>query len=59
MPWLKNFFGILKAECINRSKLQTIEQARFLINEYIHFSNYERIQLKTKLTPLEKRRLAL
>ena len=27
----------------------------FLIDEYIHFYNHERIQLKTKLTPPEKR----
>ncbi|MBS7297911.1 MAG: IS3 family transposase [Eubacteriales bacterium] len=26
-----------------------------LINEYIYFYNNERIKLKTKLTPLEKR----
>ena len=31
------------------------EEARLLIGEYIHFYNHERIQLKTKLTPLEKR----
>ncbi|MBR5518548.1 MAG: IS3 family transposase, partial [Clostridia bacterium] len=28
---------------------------RLIIDEYIHFYNNERIQLKTKLTPLEKR----
>ncbi|MBR7185486.1 MAG: IS3 family transposase, partial [Clostridia bacterium] len=31
------------------------EEARLLIGAYIHFYNNERIQLKTKLTPLEKR----
>lgn len=51
----ENFFGILKAECIYRVKLQTFEQARQLIDDYIYFYNYERIQLKTKLTPYEKR----
>jgi len=51
----ENFFSILKAECINRIKLKTREEARLLIDEYIHFYNYERIQLKTKLTPLEQR----
>lgn len=51
----ENFFGILKAECIHRVKPKTIEQARQLIDEYIYFYNYERIQLKTKLTPYEKR----
>lgn len=51
----ENFFGILKSECIYRSKLQTLDEARQLIDEYIYFYNYERIQLKTKLTPFEKR----
>lgn len=51
----ENFFGILKSECINRVKIETINEAKRLIDEYIHFYNYERIQLKTKLTPYEKR----
>lgn len=51
----ENFFSILKTECIYRTKLQTYEEARLLIGEYIHFYNHKRIQLKTKLTPLEKR----
>ncbi len=51
----ENFFSILKTECIYRVKLQTYEEARLLIDEYIHFYNNERIQLKTKLTPFEKR----
>ena len=51
----ENFFSILKTECIYRTKLRTYEEARLLIGEYIHFYNHERIQLKTKLTPLEKR----
>ena len=51
----ENFFSILKTECIYRTKLKTYEEARLLIAEYIHFYNNERIQLKTKLTPLEKR----
>ena len=51
----ENFFSILKTECIYRTKLRTYEEARLLIGEYIHFYNHERIQFKTKLTPLEKR----
>ena len=51
----ENFFSILKTECIHRVKLQTFAEARRLIDEYIHFYNHQRIQLKTKLTPLEKR----
>ena len=51
----ENFFSILKTECIYRVKLQTYEEARLLIGEYIHFYNNQRIQLKTKLTPHELR----
>ena len=51
----ENFFSILKTECIYRVKLQTFEEARLLIDRYIYFYNHQRIQLKTKLTPLEKR----
>ena len=51
----ENFFSILKTECIYRTKLQTYNDARILIDEYIHFYNNERIQLKTKLTPYELR----
>lgn len=51
----ENFFSILKTECINRQKIATYEEARLLIGEYINFYNFHRIQLKTKLTPYEKR----
>ena len=51
----ENFFSILKTECIHRVKLKTYEEARLLIGEYIRFYNNDRIQTKTKLTPLEKR----
>ena len=51
----ENFFSILKTECIYRTKIATYEEARLLIGAYIHFYNNDRIQLKTKLTPLEKR----
>ena len=51
----ENFFSILKTECIHRTKIRTYEEARILIDNYIHFYNNERIQLKTKLTPMEYR----
>jgi len=54
----ENFFSILKTECIYRHKLKTFNEARQLIDEYIDFYNNERIQTKTSLTPLEKRRQA-
>lgn len=52
----ENFFSILKTECINRMKIATFSDARKLIDEYIYFYNHQRIQTKTKLTPLELRR---
>ena len=51
----ENFFGILKSECIHRFKPRTIDEAKIMIDDYIYFYNNERIQLKTKQTPLEKR----
>ena len=51
----ENFFSILKTECIYRAKPRTYEEARLLIGDYIHFYNYQRIQFKTKLTPMEFR----
>lgn len=52
----ENFFSILKTECIYRHKLHSFAEARELIDEYIYFYNHDRLQLKNKLTPLEKRR---
>ena len=52
----ENFFSILKTECIHRIKLQSFNEARRVIDEYIYFYNNQRIQLKTKLTPIEYRR---
>jgi transposase InsO family protein len=51
----ENFFSILKSECINRQKIQTFDEARHIIDDYIWFYNHQRIQIKTKLTPLELR----
>lgn len=51
----ETFFSALKTECIYKSKPATYEQARGLIHDYVQFYNYDRIQLKTKLTPYEKR----
>jgi len=51
----ENFFSILKSECINRQKISTLNEAKCLIDDYIWFYNHQRIQFKTKLTPLELR----
>lgn len=52
---MENFFGQLKEEAIRHIHLHTIAQAEEVIADYIHFYNFERIQLKTKLTPFEQR----
>ena len=51
----ENFFSILKTECIHRTKIKTFADARRLIDDYIYVYDHQRIQLKTKLTPLELR----
>ena len=55
---MENFFGHLKEEYLRQFKTPTFEQARQLIDEYIHFYNYERIQLKTRQTPYQRRCLS-
>lgn len=52
---VENFFGMLKTECIHLCKPQTIAEAKLLIDDYIQYFNNERVCLKTKLTPIQKR----
>ena len=54
----ENFFSILKSECIRLYKPETLHDAQTLIDKYIAFYNHERIQLNSKLSPIEKRRLS-
>ena len=54
----ENFFSILKTECIYRHKPETFQEANDLIDRYIHFYNYERIQTKTGVAPLTLRHSA-
>lgn len=54
----ENFFSILKTECIYRHKPKTFQEADDLIDRYIHFYNYERIQTKTGVAPLTLRHSA-
>lgn len=51
----ENFFSILKTECIYRQKIASFQQANDLIDDFIHFYNHERIQLKTGVAPLSLR----
>lgn len=52
---IENFFGMLKTEWLQRRKFLTIEEAKEATEQYIYYYNYERCNLKTKLTPYEKR----
>ena len=50
MQWQKIFDPF--TECIYRQKLETLKQADDLIDDFIHFHSFERLQSKTGLTPL-------
>ena len=50
----KNFFSILKSECIPLFKPETIREAQTLIDSFIAFYTHERIQLNTKAIPHRK-----
>lgn len=52
---MENFFGMLKTEWIQRRKFATLDEAREAVEQYINYYNFERCQLKTKLTPYQKR----
>jgi transposase InsO family protein len=55
---MESFFSQLKEEYLRQLPLSSFEQMRQAIDDYIHFYNYERIQLKTRQTPFERRCLS-
>jgi putative transposase len=55
---IENFFSHLKEEALRQFPTPSFEEARQIIDDYIHFYNYERIQLKTRQTPYETRCLS-
>jgi len=55
---IESFFSQLKEEALRPYPTPSFEEARHMIDDYIHFYNYERIQLKTKQTPYETRCLS-
>ncbi len=52
----ENFFSHLKEELLRHIKIKDFKEAVQVVDNYTHFYNHDRIQLKTKLTPLEFRR---
>lgn len=55
---IENFFSHFKEEAWRHVKAPTFQQAQQIVDDYIAFYNYERIQLKTKQTPYETRCLS-
>lgn len=56
---MESFFGHFKEEAWRQVRNPTFEEARQIIDDYICFYNYERIQLKTRQTPYETRCLSV
>jgi putative transposase len=52
---MENFFSHLKEEALRQHPVPSFAEAKLIIEDYIHFYNYERIQLKTRQTPYETR----
>jgi len=55
---MENFFGHLKEEALRQYQTLSFEEAHQIIDDYICFYNYERIQLKTRQTPFQLRCLS-
>ena len=52
----ESFFSHLKEELLRHIKIKDFREAVQIVGDYINFYNHDRIQLKTKLTPIEIRR---
>lgn len=55
---MESFFGHLKEEALHQLHNPSLQDLKQILDEYVHFYNYERIQLKTKQTPFETRCLS-
>ena len=55
---MENFFGHFKEEAWRQFPIPTFVQAQEIVDDYICFYNYERIQLKTRQTPYQTRGLS-
>jgi len=51
---MENLFGHLKEEALRHIKIPSFEEAKQIIDEYIRFFNYKRLQLKTRQTHYHK-----
>jgi putative transposase len=52
---MENFFGMFKTEWVQGRRFASLAAAREAVAQYIQYYNFERCNLKTKLTPYQKR----
>jgi transposase InsO family protein len=52
---IENFFGHFKEESLRQYIRPSFEEVKKIVDDYISFYNYNRIQLKTKQTPYKTR----
>ena len=55
---MENFFSHLKEEALRPFRLLSFHDLQQVIEAYVQFFNYERIQLKTRQTPYQRRCLS-
>jgi putative transposase len=55
---MENFFGHLKEEALRHLRNPSLDELRQIVDDYVYFYNFERIQLKTRQTPFELRCLS-
>jgi putative transposase len=55
---MESFFSQLKEEALRQYPVMSFRETHRLIEGYINFYNYERIQLKSKQTPYQQRSLS-
>jgi len=55
---MESFFGHFKEEALRQFPIPTFEQAQEIVDDYVAFYNYERIQLKRRQTPYQTRCLS-
>ena len=56
---MENFFSHHKEEAMRQVKNPSFEEANPIIDDYVYFYNYERIQLLTGQTPFQLRYLSV
>jgi len=52
-------YNQIKEEALQRFEILSFKKTKEVIDQYIHFYNYERIQLKTRQTPYQIRCLSM